>query len=172
MRPDAAGGEPRARDLGARRDLLLFSLLALWFLVDASNTSYWPLTDERALVGFERPFDRIIVALSFGFQSLYILANLRTVVRRWTAYLPLAALCFVACLSTLWSYSPAQSLNPALSLTATTLAVIVAIERHGQAVVVRKLILLLTGLLVVNMAAITLPGLSFMSGTLAGPSAG
>ncbi|WP_375450515.1 O-antigen ligase family protein [uncultured Devosia sp.] len=151
------------RQLAERRDLLFFSIVLFWFLFDASNMSYWRATSEATLLTYERPFDRIEVALTFGLQGLYLLANLKLLWRMAMVFWPVIALATLCPVSTLWSYDPPLSFTSGLSLVTTTGFIATAVFRHSSEQVIQRMTVIMTVLVAINLVSLLVPSLSFMT---------
>lgn len=138
-------------------DLRLCALVLAVFILDLSQVSIW--------TGPEKPLADAQRWLTVALQSGYIAANasrLPRIVRPQAPLLALAGFCAASCL---WSADPAASLLGTARLLLLAASIVLAQERHGAPAVARIFLVVCSVLLVVNLAAVALPGLSMMPGS-------
>jgi O-antigen ligase len=146
--------------LSTRGDLALGAMMLTLLVVDFSQVSYWS--------GVAKPFGEAQRWATVAAQAAYIAANFPRLRRVAGARLPLLGLIAFCAGSALWSVQPATSLFGAGRLLLLALGILLFQDRHGGPRAAEIFLVLCVGLLWANLAALALPGLSIMSGSLAG----
>ena len=141
-------------------DLRLCTLMLAIAIVDFSQISWW--------AGGTRPFGDLLRWLTVLLQAGYLAANAARIPGVARGQRPLLALIGFCAVSALWSLDPATSLLGALRLALLAGSIRVAQDRHGAAALARVFLLACAAILAANLAALAVPGVSIMTGTLAG----
>ena len=142
-----------------RVDLRLCALMLVLSVVDFSQISWW--------AGSVKPLGELQRWTTVAMQAGYVAANASRIRQALAPYAPLLALIAFCAASVLWSLSPATSLLGGARLLLLAASILIAQERHGRSVA--RIFLLTCGtILMANLLARAAPGLSIMTGTLAG----
>jgi O-antigen ligase len=146
--------------LDDRTDRLLFVLAIALPVLDFSQTSWWA-TDTKPLGDAQRWLTVIV-------QAAYISANAAAVVRFCREHAAFLALVAFVAASAAWSVDPGTTLQGATRLLLLGTSILVGQDRHGGKLPVAAFRDGCCVILLANFAALALPSVSIMGGTLAG----
>jgi O-antigen ligase len=146
--------------LDDRTDRLLLVLAIALPLLDFSQTSWWA-TGVKPLADAQRWLTVIV-------QAAYLAANAARLARFPLEHAAFLALVGFVAASAAWSVDPATTLNGAIRLLLLGASILVGQDRHGGRLPVTILRTTCCVILLANLAALVLPSLSIMGGTLAG----